>query len=149
MALDFPASPTVGQVFPTSGYPQWKWNGSIWDAVPATSGVDTLSTAETPTNKRWIDGRIIYRKVINVGALPNTATKSTAHGLPSGFMLTDITGVTWQGGTGLHLPLPYTDPSVVSGGIALLTDSTNVNVVTGSNRTTFVTTYVVLEYVKP
>lgn len=34
MALDFPASPTVGQLFPsppTAGLPVWKWDGTTWN----------------------------------------------------------------------------------------------------------------------
>jgi len=37
MAMVFPTSPTVGQVF-TSGGRSWVWNGSTWDA-PTTSNI--------------------------------------------------------------------------------------------------------------
>jgi hypothetical protein len=39
MGLDFPNSPTVGQLFPsppTAGVPVWKWDGTEW--VPVASG---------------------------------------------------------------------------------------------------------------
>jgi hypothetical protein len=36
MAMVFPTSPTVGQVF-TSGGRSWVWNGSAWDAPSATN----------------------------------------------------------------------------------------------------------------
>jgi len=54
MAMVFPASPTVGQVF-TSGGRSWVWNGSAWDAPSATNvlqvpiGLVHLATA-TNTN---------------------------------------------------------------------------------------------------
>jgi len=35
MALDFPASPTTGQIF-TSGAASWRWDGSKWLAQGAT-----------------------------------------------------------------------------------------------------------------
>lgn len=31
------------------------------------------------TGKKWVDGSIIYKKLISFGALPNTTTKSVAH----------------------------------------------------------------------
>ena len=40
MALDFPASPTVGQVYPTSvtaGLPQYVWDGQTWTLKGSTS----------------------------------------------------------------------------------------------------------------
>lgn len=43
--------------------------------------IDEYSTTETKTNKVWIDGKPIYRKVINFGALPNNTTKSVAHNI--------------------------------------------------------------------
>ena len=54
MAMVFPTSPTVGQVF-TSGGRSWVWNGSAWDAPSATNvlqvpiGLVHLATA-TNTN---------------------------------------------------------------------------------------------------
>lgn len=43
--------------------------------------IDEYSTTETKTNKVWIDGKPIYRKVVNFGALPNNTTKSVAHNI--------------------------------------------------------------------
>lgn len=44
--------------------------------------VDTYSTNETKTNKIWIDGKHIYRKVINVSSLtPTGDTLTIAHGI--------------------------------------------------------------------
>ena len=39
------------------------------------------STDEVETGMYWIDGKPIYRKVINCGALPNNAAKDTAHNI--------------------------------------------------------------------
>jgi len=59
MALDFPNSPTVGQIFPSPaqpGVPQWKWDGAEW-VLSAQAGspfgvkhrVFTSTQAYTPT----------------------------------------------------------------------------------------------------
>lgn len=45
MALDFPNSPTVGQVF-TGGMGSWKWDGSKW--VPNSAGTGTVTISDTP-----------------------------------------------------------------------------------------------------
>ena len=39
------------------------------------------STTETVTNAKWIDGKPIYRKVVNFGTLPNATVKAVAHGI--------------------------------------------------------------------
>jgi hypothetical protein len=35
-SIDFPNSPTVGQVF-TSGTRSWVWTGTVWDVAKETS----------------------------------------------------------------------------------------------------------------
>jgi hypothetical protein len=37
MALNFPSTPTVGQVY-TSGSQSWTWNGTVWASSTGTSG---------------------------------------------------------------------------------------------------------------
>lgn len=32
------------------------------------------------TGKKWIDGSVIFRKLLSIGALPNSTTKNVAHG---------------------------------------------------------------------
>lgn len=56
-AIDFPNSPTVGQVF-TSGSRSWVWTGAVWDAKPygliAQSDVVNLTTdlaSKAPANE--------------------------------------------------------------------------------------------------
>ncbi len=93
--------------------------------------------------------RGVFRKVINFGALPNTATKSVAHGISitTTFTFTRIYA-TASDTTGLtYIPIPYASPTDASN-IELSVDVTNVNITTGSNRTNYNVTYVVLEYLK-
>lgn len=42
---------------------------------------DIYSESETITNKLWIDGKPIYRTVVDMGAGPNVSTKNVAHGI--------------------------------------------------------------------
>lgn len=104
----------------------------------------TLSsaTAQNPTL------RPVFRKVINFGALPNTATKSVAHGIApiASFSFTRIYGCATNPSTS-YIPLPYASP-VLASNIELNADATNVNVTTGSDRTAYTITYIILEYIK-
>jgi hypothetical protein len=93
--------------------------------------------------------RQVFRKVINFGALPNTGTKSVPHLIPltAAVTFTHIYA-TASDTTGFHyIPIPYASPVLVDN-IELNADLTNVNITTGSNRTNFNITYVVLEYIK-
>ncbi len=42
---------------------------------------DSYTLLQQPTGRRWLNGREIYRKVINTGALPNATSTSVAHGI--------------------------------------------------------------------
>lgn len=94
-------------------------------------------------------GRQVLRMVVNFGALPNTGTKSVPHGL----MCTGQTTFTRIYGTASdisgknYIPLPYASPTAANN-IELKVDATNVTIITGSDRSNFTITYVVLEYLQ-
>ena len=45
------------------------------------NSLTTYSTNETLTGEKWIDGKPIYRKVVDVGTLPNTTSKIVLHNI--------------------------------------------------------------------
>lgn len=103
------------------------------------------STAGTIfVNNQW---RPVTRKVINFGTLPNTATKTIAHGINFNANTTfvRIYGTATDPIGFVSLPLPYASP-VAANNIELFVDATNVNVITGSNRTAFTRCFVVVEF---
>ena len=52
------------------------------DTVPTGyEEVNSYSTSEVKTGDTWIDGKPIYRKVIEIGALPNNYYKSVNHNI--------------------------------------------------------------------
>lgn len=91
------------------------------------------STEEQPTNQKWIDGKQIYRKVVEFGAVP-VSTGNIAHGITSldtitsyrafmrevsGSTLVDITGYytnTPTGTTTLRTTADYTNCTVINDG---------------------------------
>lgn len=91
--------------------------------------------------------RPVIRKVIDFGTLPNTGTKSVAHGITitPATRFTRIYGVASDPSTSF-IPLPYASPTLVNN-IELNVDAVNVNVITGSNRTAYTTTYIILEFI--
>lgn len=93
--------------------------------------------------------RQVYRKVIDFGALPNTATKSVAHGITfdANCNMTRIYGASTDPVAFTYIPLPYASPTLANN-IELYADATNVNVITGSNRTNYTRTVIILEWVK-
>ena len=69
MAMVFPSSPTVGQLYPataTPGYPQYRWNGTAWISVmvtvpvapanitiPSITGIANVGSTLTVTPGTW------------------------------------------------------------------------------------------------
>lgn len=103
----------------------------------------TSSTAQTPTMRQ------VFRKVINFGTLPNTATTSVAHGITitSGFSLTRLYGAATNTARTSFIPLPFASPTDADN-IQLDMDATNINITTGKDQTAYTTCYVVIELIK-
>lgn len=114
-------------------------NSQLWFQNP-------VLTSTSSTNPSF---RQVYRLVINFGALPNTATKSVAHNLriTPGYTFTRIYGAASDTTGFNYIPIPYASP-VLANNIELRVDTTNVIITTGSNRSNFNITYVILEYLK-
>ncbi len=126
---------------------------AVTPSATVTTSVETLtgqfwfgSATETQSNLP----RGTFRKVINFGTLPNTATTSVAHGVTFDLnstmtrlyaVATDPTGPTF-------FPIPFADTAAVASNISLTADGTNVNITTGSDRTNFTRCIVVMEYLK-
>ncbi len=104
------------------------------------------------TTSQNLEYRAVYRTVVDFGALPNTATKSVAHGISTtqNYSIVHLYGAaTDPGGATITsaLPIPYAS-STAANNIELNMDATNVNITTGSNRTAYTRTFVVIEYIK-
>ena len=126
---------------------------SILLAVNAKD-VGIYNNEETLTGQNYFDDdrneqRPVYRKVIDFGALPDTANKTVAHGLDAAweYKFTRIYGVASDSTNKVYLPIPYATATAIDI-IELYVDSTNINITTGKDRTSFDTTYVVIEYIE-
>ena len=87
--------------------------------------------------------RNVFRKVIDFGALPNTATQSVAHGITvtKNFIWTRIYGAATD-------PVGLTGVAIPNMDIQITVDAVNVNITTAANYSADTVCYIVLEYLK-
>lgn len=104
----------------------------------------SYSFKESKTGNTWVDGKPIYRKVIDLGALPNNTSKNVAHGITNLDNIISMNTIVKGGTVNFVLPAARV---VLSGQIGVFRDGANITVETNTNRTTF-TGQVVLEYTK-
>lgn len=102
---------------------------------------NSYSTSEINTGKKWIDGKPIYRKVIDLGALPNNTTKNIAHNIQDIEEIPEL-NVIARNNLGGRISLRY-DGSTSS----VYATATNV-VVTAAVDFSGFTGYAILEYTK-
>lgn len=113
-------------------------NSQQWFPNPANNSSTAATAALRP----------VMRKVINFGRLPNAGAQPIPHGIPinTSYTFTRIYA-TASDTTGLsYIPIPYASPTLANN-IEINIDATNVNIITGSNRSNFNICYVILEYI--
>ncbi len=93
--------------------------------------------------------RSILRKVIDFGALPNTATKSVPHGIvfDNNFTLIQLWASATDPTNFIAIPIPF-DSAGAAQGIQITMDAMNINIKTQSNRSTFTRCFVFIEYIQ-
>ena len=91
--------------------------------------------------------RAASRKMIVMGTLPNTGTISIAHNITidANTIFTRIYGTANDTAANTYIPLPFASPTLANN-IQVDVDATNVNITTGSNRTNYTRTYIILEW---
>lgn len=130
---------------------------STTDALSAKQGKElsgkitknsTYSTVEQAVGT-WIDGKTIYRKVINFGALPNATKKEVQHNISNLKNFTKIEGIAIRNdNTNFSQSLPLIYKNVDAGyNTALIANNTVVGIETNNDRSNF-NGYVTLEYTK-
>lgn len=127
-----------------------KLGGNIVDLINSLSSqisnLGNYSTTEHLTGKYWVDGKPIYRKVVDFGALPNNGRKDVNHGISSISSWVSIQGIAWESSKNA-VPLPHVDTDN-SYSIAIWSTPTAVIIKTSQNRSPFASCYVILEYTK-
>jgi len=119
-------------------------NNGVWQTWVSYN----YSTEEIFTGKYWIDGKKIYRKIIDFQRLPNATTKIIPHNISNFAFPTFIYGIAFENGTTNYYPLPlqYTGSSS-DYNVEILITPTNVNMTSSKDRSNYFA-YIILEYTK-
>lgn len=111
---------------------------------------EVYSTNEVKTDNYWIDGSPIYRKVIELGTLPNSGQKLVNHGISNLDKIVSAQGTAYA--TGVIMPIPNvavgTQATDLQAQVNLFFPNlTQVRIITGTDRSGY-TGYLILEYTK-
>lgn len=131
-------------------------NGAITTNTLAESAVTArktafggdYSTSEVNTGFKWIDGKTIYKKTINFGALPNSTSKSVAHGIAGITYVIGVKGFADNGSMGVPVFIPQVSPVNIVWNISIDVTATDIIIVTRDNYSNRTRTYITIEYVK-
>lgn len=103
-----------------------------------------------PSSTATVPGvyRSIFRIVVDCGALPNSGTKTIAHGLTvdNNFTLIHLYGAATKTSVAFaSIPLPFSSPTL-NESIKVSLDATNVIITTAMNYSAYNQTYLTIEY---
>lgn len=104
------------------------------------------STTEQSTGFTWIDGKTIYKKTVNFGALPNNTSKTVNHGISNLGAVINIEGIATDGSRYIMLPLVYRSTDTVYDTECSVT-STAINCNNSGDRSGY-SAYVTIYYTK-
>ena len=111
------------------------WKKTAFDAY-------TYSTTETVVGT--YNGKPLYRKIVDCGALPNNTTKEIIHGIANINIFTNITGSAWDS-NGTTIPLPTAS---LTSPVVMYSDKSKIYITTITDRSTMINSNVIIEYTK-
>lgn len=100
--------------------------------VDFTTFSGNYSLSEVATGYTWYDGKEIYKKTIEFGALPNNTGKSVNHGITNLGQIIDFEAMAVF--STVTFPIPFNSPSDMSAAIQLTFSPTQITITTGTNR---------------
>ena len=147
------ASQTASSALNTANTANGKADTNAGNIATNTASIASINAEITETNSysydekvigTWVDGKPLYRKIINFGALPNNALKQVAHNITKLGRVVLLSGFaeSSQNLGGITLPHATSQP------IALYCDSTTVDVLTTNNKSDYNQAFIVIEYTK-
>lgn len=111
------------------------------------NGLNTYSTTETRVGT-WIDGKPIYRKVIDCGGLTNATTKNVNHGISNMDTVTNFILIAKNPTANNWIPIPYTNKSNATYQVDVYISNTQFVISCGDNKTAYTLSKAVIEYTK-
>lgn len=102
-----------------------------------------------PSSNDTTSLRSVFRKTINFGSLPNTSTKSVAHGLSidNRFTLVQLIAAATDPVSFTSVSIPYASATSTDV-IEINIDATNINITTSKDYSSYTRCFVTLEFLK-
>lgn len=126
---------------------QIEYNGALYNIQDAEAQKSLIySQNEIDTGKIWIDGKKIYRKVINCGALPENEEKSIPHNIKDYDIFLSVRGIAFYKEAKSFISLPFASRGDESIKITVFRESVIIG--TYIVRNYFKESYAILEYTK-
>ena len=95
----------------------------------------------------FLDGKPLYQKTINTGALPNNTTKNVNHNISNidtvvtAFGFAKASGINW-------IPIPFVNNTAYTDQVALFVNPTTITLRTSGDRSAYGQSYVTIKYTK-
>lgn len=112
------------------------------------TGGQFIPSSYSFTSSTNVTYRSIFRKTIDVGALPNAGTTTIPHGITvdENFTLVQLWGAATKPTSAFSsIPLPYSSPTL-NQNIKLNMDATNINITTAIDYSSYTTVFATVEY---
>ena len=96
---------------------------------------------------RWTDGKPLYQKTVDCGALPNNTTKTVDSGL-NNVQVKSMFGYAMES-SGWIIPLPFVPAGNINERCMLqFSDTNSIRIYTNSNLSSYASSYITLQYTK-
>ncbi len=128
----------------TSGLAENQQENVLNDVKNYINSANSYSTDEVKTGGKWIDGKPIYRKTIDCGALPNNTYKNVNHNITNLDIIIKCYGE--ARGSTARIVLPNAS-AIPANAIEIYLDGEYVVIQTGNDRSGY-NGYVTVEYTK-
>lgn len=94
----------------------------------------------------WIDGKPLYRKVVNFGELPNNTAKAISHNISNIDKIIRLSGYAYRPADDFFIPIPQ--GAYNNTACSIFSNSTKITITTYTDRSLFTECYIVIEYTK-
>ena len=143
-----------------------KWNGSTnyshYTARPTNTSVlycikcehtyfmknaysaDSVYSTDEIAIGKWIDGKTIYRKIVNFGQLPNSGNMFVPHGISDFNEITNLIAIGYEANSNTWMTLPCGGNPTVT----LYIRGSDIGIFATGNLSAYLKTYVTIEYTK-
>ena len=121
-------------------------NTSILWCIKAIEDGEKYSTTERKVGT-WIDGKPVYQKTIDCGALPNSTNKTVAHNVSNINIIVRAFGFAVNADH-QSMFLSYVSANALGENVGYFADRTNIYIGDGYNWSSFTKTYITIQYTK-